>query len=52
MTNLIQRAAARLALVVALTAIAGCESIALVGRPTLPDRTSQGRGAISRWGPI
>ena len=39
--NLIKRAAARLALAVALTAIAGCESIAIVGRPTLPDRTSQ-----------
>jgi len=39
--NLIKRAAARLALAVALTAIVGCESIALVGRTTLPDRTSQ-----------
>ncbi len=41
MMNLIKRAASRLALVLALTASAGCESIALVGRPTLPDRTSQ-----------
>ena len=41
MVNLIKRAAARLALAVALTAIVGCESIALVGRTTLPDRTSQ-----------